>query len=254
MEFDLFSAGLLIVAGLISGIMNTLVSSGSAITLPALMFMGMDGAVANATNRVSLVFSFAFSVTAFERKNAINWKVSLKLLPALVTGTVLGALEAEYLSLVYLDRAIETALILALGLVLAGARRFIVPQPDNPCRVGFRQQVMIFLTGLWLGFIVLDGGTYLLMVIVLGIGMDVSKANPVKAVMVLASTAISLFMFAAHHLVNWEAGLWLSVGSMIGGYAGAQLALNERSRKWIYRLLVGIISTEIVMLMVKWFG
>ena len=46
---------LAIVAGLACGFLNTVASSGSAVSLPVLMAIGLDPITANATNRVPLL-------------------------------------------------------------------------------------------------------------------------------------------------------------------------------------------------------
>lgn len=46
---------LLLFAGGLSGFLNTLASSGSAVSLPALIFLGFEAHVANATNRVAIL-------------------------------------------------------------------------------------------------------------------------------------------------------------------------------------------------------
>jgi uncharacterized protein len=46
---------LLLIGGLVAGFINTLASSGSAITLPILLFLGLSPHVANATNRLNVL-------------------------------------------------------------------------------------------------------------------------------------------------------------------------------------------------------
>ena len=46
---------LVVLAGLVAGFINTLAGSGSLITLPLLMFLGLPANVANGTNRISIL-------------------------------------------------------------------------------------------------------------------------------------------------------------------------------------------------------
>ena len=52
-------------AGFLAGLINTLASSGSAVTLPLLVFMGLPANVANGTNRVPLFIGRLASIAAF---------------------------------------------------------------------------------------------------------------------------------------------------------------------------------------------
>ena len=46
---------LVVCAGVFAGFVNTLAGSGSLITLPLLMFLGLPANVANATNRIGVL-------------------------------------------------------------------------------------------------------------------------------------------------------------------------------------------------------
>ena len=54
-----------IVGGLLCGFLNTVASSGSAVTLPLLMFMGLTPLIANATNRVPVLIVALIASIAF---------------------------------------------------------------------------------------------------------------------------------------------------------------------------------------------
>ena len=54
-----------IVAGFACGFINTLAGSGSLITLPLLIFLGLPAPVANGTNRVAIVIQNIVAVTSF---------------------------------------------------------------------------------------------------------------------------------------------------------------------------------------------
>ena len=60
--------GFLIVVGILAGAINTLAGGGSLLTLPILIFMGLPSNVANATNRIGIVFQ-AFVGTAGYRSS-----------------------------------------------------------------------------------------------------------------------------------------------------------------------------------------
>ncbi len=54
--------------GTIAGFMNTMAGGGSSLTMSALMlFMGLDGAMANGTNRVAVALQNVFAVLSFRK-------------------------------------------------------------------------------------------------------------------------------------------------------------------------------------------
>jgi uncharacterized membrane protein YfcA len=63
---------LLLLGGMGAGFINTLASSGSAITLPIFLFLGFAPHVANATNRLSVLAAACASAVVFARQGKID--------------------------------------------------------------------------------------------------------------------------------------------------------------------------------------
>ena len=59
---------LLYVVGVIAGILNVMAGGGSAITLPMLIFLGLDSALANGTNRLAVFIQCFATVISFRRE------------------------------------------------------------------------------------------------------------------------------------------------------------------------------------------
>jgi len=85
-----------ILAGIACGFLNTLASSGSAVTLPVLMFMGMSPIVANATNRIPVVLGAMVAVWRFARAGVIKLDIAIKIL--VPTTTTLGSLLGAFIA------------------------------------------------------------------------------------------------------------------------------------------------------------
>ncbi len=66
----------MIVAGLACGFLNTLASSGSAVSLPILMMLGVPESAANATNRLPVLFGALMATATFAREGKIDWKAA----------------------------------------------------------------------------------------------------------------------------------------------------------------------------------
>lgn len=59
---------LLLIGGMAAGFINTLASSGSAISLPIFLFLGFPPHVANATNRLNVLAAACASTIVFARQ------------------------------------------------------------------------------------------------------------------------------------------------------------------------------------------
>lgn len=61
-----------IFAGLLCGFLNTVASSGSAVSLPLFMLLGMAPALGNGTNRVPVLIAAIVASVTFIRANIID--------------------------------------------------------------------------------------------------------------------------------------------------------------------------------------
>jgi hypothetical protein len=102
--------------------------------------------------------------------------------------------------------------------------------------------------GVWLGFIVLDGATYLLLALTLAVGLSLGQSNAVKSAALIPTSIIAIAVFAFKGNLDWTLGLITGAGSIAGGLLGARLAAHETAKKWVFRLLVLVILAELVHL------
>jgi uncharacterized membrane protein YfcA len=65
---DVFDIVIILVIGFLAGIINVMAGGGSLLTMPLLIFLGLDTAVANGTNRVAILFQNASAIHGFRSK------------------------------------------------------------------------------------------------------------------------------------------------------------------------------------------
>lgn len=238
---------ILLLAGVGLAFANTLASSGSALSLPVLLAVGLGPELANGTNRVAVLAGAVTAMVTFTRAGRIQWTIVRPLMIAAAFGAAAGAAISEIVSPTQLHLAIVGALLVALALLAIRPSRWLMTQGAEP-HVGPIQLLWIFLISIWAGFIVLDGMTYLLIALVVSVGFDVVSANAAKAAIATVIASVSLVVLAVGGNVDWVAAAPLSVGAVFGGLVAARLALNPAMARWIYRLLVFIIVGEVAQL------
>src|SRR5262245_5656405 len=101
---------LLLIGGMAAGFINTLASSGSAISLPIFLFLGFPPHIANATNHLHVLAAAYASTVVFARQRKIDWAHVPQVLVPTVAGAVLGALVADWLP----DRDLKGVIVLAV--------------------------------------------------------------------------------------------------------------------------------------------
>lgn len=235
---------MLLVAGLGLGFANTLASSGSALSLPILLALGLQPELANGTNRVAVLVGAVAAVTSFAKARLIQWRIVTPLMVSAAIGSLIGVRISEILSPSRMHLAIVAAECIALVMLLIRPSRWVNATGDNP-RVGPVQLVLVFIIGIWTGFIVLDGGTYLLLLLVFSVGFSVLGANAAKSAIMATIAAVTLPVLAVGHHIEWGAAGVMSVGALAGGLLAARVAMVPGAARWVYRLIVVILIGEL---------
>ena len=239
----------IVAAGLLSGFINTLASSGSAVTLPLMIFLGLPATVANGTNRLPLLAGALAAMLTFNRAGVVDWRNGLVLSAPLIAGTIAGAALASVLDANTMRWAVIVAVVAALVMLLSNPRRFLRDAAPGGPRVVLTTAAVFLPIGLWAGFIVLDAGTYMLLGLVVVVGYDLIRANAIKSLFLLWISLASLLVFYVEDEMNWRVGLLLSVGSIVGSSAGGLLATKAWAKVWVFRLLVVVILAELTQML-----
>jgi uncharacterized protein len=241
-----------VVAGLACGFLNTVASSGSAVSLPILLTIGLDPISANATNRIPVLVAALSATWSFHRRQALLWNVGLKVSVPVTIGALGGAILAEILPARDLGLIITAAVFVALVLLFTKLKQAIEAAKSDVVRYGLREFLVFVVIGAWLGFIVLDGATYLLLALTLIVGLSLIQANAIKSALLIPSTIIAMLVFGYKGNLNWTLGAMMGAGSIAGGVLGARLAMSLQARRWVFILLVVVITAELVQLTIHY--
>jgi uncharacterized membrane protein YfcA len=240
---------LLVGAGFIAGFINTLAGSGSAVTLPLLIFMGLPAGVANGTNRVAIVLQNVAAVGGFRRQGVLDRRGALILSMPAVLGSLIGAQVSLGLDEQLLRKCIGLVMLVLLVVILLRPSRWLHGTLERMSgRPTVQQLLLFFFIGMYGGFIQVGVGIWLLVGLVLGLGYDLVRANAVKVAIVFCFTLAALAVFVVNGQVQWREGLILAVGNMLGAWAGTRFAV-ERGVIWVRRVLIAIVLFSVVQLL-----
>ena len=242
----------LLVAGIACGFINTLASSGSAISLPMLLTLGLPALAANATNRLPVLFGSLMALRTFQREGKMDWSAAWKIVLPATLGSAAGVYLAETLHNRELGLVITAAVLVALLLLFTKLKEALAKDYHRAPRVTGLGLFVLSFVGVWLGFIVLDGATYLLLVLILLFGYDLPHANALKVFLLVTTTLVPITLFARAGNIWWTEGLLLSVGSLVGGHFGAKLSSHDKARTWVFRILVAVIILELIHLAMQY--
>jgi uncharacterized protein len=143
----------------------------------------------------------------------------------------------------------ETAAVLVALVLLFTKLKQAIESATSETVYGVREFLVFMGIGVWLGFIVLDGATYLLLALTLVVGLPLIPANAIKSATLVPSTIVAIIVFAYK---GKTLGAVMGVGSIAGGIFGARLATSPQARKWVFLLLAVVISAELVDLAIHY--
>jgi uncharacterized membrane protein YfcA len=249
MDISILDASLLILAGLFAGFINTLAGSGSLITLPLLMFLGLSPHQANATNRVAIFFQNVVAVRNFKQQGLISYKSSLFLVVPALIGSVVGASIAVNIDETILNLFIGSLLFVMFFVILLKPDKWVKAQAGQVNeKPAFWQIIIFFFIGVYGGFIQAGVGFFLLAGLVLGVGYDLIKANAIKVFIVLTYTAVALGIFIWSGQVNFLYGIVLAVGNASGAFIASKYAQQIGVKYIRYILLATVFVAAIKVL------
>jgi uncharacterized membrane protein YfcA len=226
----------LVLAGGLSGFVNTVAGGGSLFTFPLLILLGFPPQLANGTNRVSILMQNLVAVPTYAKQGYFFPKQALALGAAAVPAAFLGAATAARLDPEPF-RKIAALLLLAVLTTL-----FLKPtawtRDRSRDRIRWKGAIPLMIAvGFYGGFFQIGTGMPLLAVIVLVGGWDLVSANSLKVEVVLLFTTMAVIVFALHDQIDWPAGAALGVGNMAGAWIGAHSAV-KRGPGWIRWVLI----------------
>ncbi|MDT0168633.1 sulfite exporter TauE/SafE family protein [Pseudarthrobacter sp. BRE9] len=253
---ELFSSIIVFIAGLWAGTINAVVGSGTLVTFPVLIALGVAPVVASMSNAMGLVAGTAAGAFGYRRELAGRGRQVMRLLPASVLGGVSGAWLLLHLPEKVFHYVAPVLLVLALLMVVFQPRLqdWVRNREANPehavrdKRHGILLVVLVYLAGVYGGYFVAAQG--ILLVGILGVFLTgtIQNANAMKNILVLGVNmvaAISYLLFAFDR-INWLVVLLIAVSSTIGGVLGSKVG-----RKLSPRVLRAVIfSLGIVALAV----
>jgi uncharacterized membrane protein YfcA len=230
---EFFSGILVFFAGLWAGTINSVVGSGTLVTFPVLIALGIAPVTASMSNAMGLVAGGAAGAWGYRRELKGRGRQLLRLLPASLLGGISGAWLLLHLPEKVFHYAAPALIVLALLMVVFQPRlqRWVRNREENPEHAlrdkhhGILLVVLVYLAGVYGGYFVAAQG--ILLVGILGVFMTgtIQNANAMKNILVLGVNLIAAasYLLFAFDRINWTVVGIIAVSSLIGGLVGAKV-------------------------------
>jgi len=212
------------VAGLAAGTINTVVGSGTLITFPVLLSLGVPPVTANVSNTIGLVPGGFSGVYGYRRELAGQRDRLLRLGLASLIGGVIGASLLLVLPAGVFRAVVPALIVLALVLVVLQprlSRRFIAAGQPGTGRHPRLLWILVLLTGVYGGYFGAAQGVLLLGALGALLDSNLQRVNALKNVLALVVNLVAGVLFIALAHPDWIYVAIIAVGSSFGGQLGA---------------------------------
>ncbi|MFO7891577.1 MAG: sulfite exporter TauE/SafE family protein [bacterium] len=235
---EFLKLGILFFTGAVAGFINVNAGGGSSLTLPVMIFLGLDSSVANGTNRIGILMQTFSSVSSFRKQQYHDFKISFTLACFALPGAIAGALISVQLS----DSSFQKILgIIMIGIVIS---MIFSSQKKERSSTDSKQNWWLYPAmvgvGFYGGFIQVGVGFLLMASLYYLLKVSLIRVNMHKVFIVFIYTIPALFVFILTKNVHWVFGIVLALGMALGGWWGAKIAVKG-GEKVIRMVLIGAI-------------
>ncbi|OMH33042.1 sulfite exporter TauE/SafE family protein [Tersicoccus sp. Bi-70] len=249
----ILESALIVIAGLWAGAINSIVGSGTLVTFPVLVALGIPPVTATISNAMGLIPGNAAGALGYRAELKGMGRLVARLLPASLLGGITGATLLLHLPESVFELVAPFLIVIALAFVILQPRlqawvrrRAEARRQPAAGEEGLHQPpvlyVLVFLAGIYGGYFVAAQG--ILLVGILGVFMvgSLQAANAMKNVLVLGVNmiaAISYLIFAFGR-IDWWAVLLIAIGSTVGGLVGARI--GRRLKPVVLRSVIVVLG------------
>ncbi|HWJ66836.1 MAG TPA: sulfite exporter TauE/SafE family protein [Nocardioides sp.] len=264
-----------LLAGVGAGTINAVVGSGTLITFPTLLAVGVPPVTANMSNSLGLVPGSVAGAIGYRRELADQRSRVARLLVFSTSGGVVGALLLLVLPPDAFEAVVPVLILLGVALVVLQPRlsRYVAGRAERRAEAGGpgdgaaasgatgREQwwvfVAAFATGVYGGYFGAAQGVLLMGVLGIGINETLQRLNGVKNVLVAVVNGVAglifvvvaeLGLFGSDADIDWLVVLVIGVGAVVGGFLGA--SFGRRLPPIALRttiVVVGLVAVAVIL-------
>ncbi|HET6398143.1 MAG TPA: sulfite exporter TauE/SafE family protein [Candidatus Thermoplasmatota archaeon] len=222
------------VAGVMAGLFGV---GGGTILVPGLvLLLALSQHRAHATSLAAIIVTAPAAAVGFALDGAVSVLAAACLAGGAVAGAYAGAAVMHRLSPDRLRRAFAVLMLIAAARLLVQVDMTpgdVTPELDAAVLAGLA--ALGLLAGVLSAVMGVGGGVVMVPVMVLLIGFGQHVAEGTSLLVIVPTALMGAWRHTRNGYTDWRLGLLLGLGGILGGLAGAQIAL-ALSAQWLQRL------------------
>jgi uncharacterized membrane protein YfcA len=246
-------------AGFAAGGINAVVGSGTLVSFPVLLGVGLPPVTATISNSLGLVAGGLTGAFGYRRELAGQRALLLRLLPASVLGALTGAFLLLHLPAETFEAVVPALIALAVLLVVFQPllqRRMDRRRngaTEGPVRGGRLAGLFVaaYATGSYGGYFAASQGVLQIGLFGLILQESLQRLNALKNVLTLAvnTVAAGAYLVVATDRLDFAAAGLLAVGALLGGHVGARF--GRRLPSAVLRAAIVVLGVTAIVVLVN---
>lgn len=227
-----------LIIGIISGFVGAVAGGGGLLSVPFLIFLGIPPQITLATNKFGGIGLSLGALYEFIKKKKIVWRYTIFLSFFGILGSLIGSHILLTIDTSILQKLIGILLILLIPTVFIKKNFGVEEKPTSRKRKIFGCICYFFISIIasffgGLGVITISMAIYFF-------GLSMIKANATELFSYSVFSLASVIIFASNGIINYQIGVLLFIGMLIGGYLGAHTAI-KKGNEWVKLVFTVII-------------
>lgn len=234
-------------AGLVAGFINVMAGGGSTLTVPMLIFAGLDPTVANGTNRVAIFVQNVSAIASFRQEKFVRFKISLFMALFCLPGAITGAILASKIDDALFQKILGIIMIgIIISMIIPKSKQKYDLDPDT--QPPWTIYLAMFGIGFYGGFIQVGVGFILMAALYNILRVNLVWVNVHKVFIIFLYTIPALIIFFYFGKVDLLLGLILAAGNALGAWWAAKLSVKKGDKVIKYVLMVAVLIMALKLL------
>ncbi len=249
-DLPLADVAVLCAVAALAGALDAIVGGGGLLQLPALLLAlpGVPVVQLLGTNKLASVVGTASAAVTYARRVPVDRATAVPMVVAAFIGSGLGAVLATLLP----GESLEPLVLAALVAVLVFTARRPALGEVEALRLGPRAQRGVALgggalLGAYDGLVGPGTGTFLVFLLVGGVGLSFLRASATAKAVNTATNLAALLLFGLGGHVLWTLGAAMAASNLVGSQVGARLAIR-RGSTWVRRVFLVVVTALVLRL------
>ena len=223
-------------AGLIGGAYGTLVGAGNMLAMPLLIFFGYPPYEAIAAAKLGTLGITSSGYYKFRKKGLVNHKIGMFVTIFALIGSLIGTNLVLKTDEAVVEKMIGFVIILMAFMALVKTDVGLKSK-DLRKRHYFAGSILSFLLGIYIGFIGLAAGTFLIYMGIFVFGQTLLQSAATIKIPGFISNLGSVIVLVLNGKMLWLIGIVLFISMAIGSYIGAHYS-DRIGNVWLKRIFI----------------